>query len=896
MHRFADLLADMRMSTLRRAIDTGLAERYRVEGDLGAGGMATVFLAHDLRHQRKVAIKVLRPEIAAMLGAERFHKEIEVTANLQHPHILGLIDSGVVDGHLYYVMPFVQGESLRARLAREHLLSVDETVRIATTIASALHYAHRHGVIHRDIKPENILLQDGQAMVADFGIALAATESDGRMTETGLSLGTPSYMSPEQASGERQVDARSDIFSLACVVYEMLAGAPPFTGANAHGVLTAVMTRDPEPITIRRHMVPAHVAAAVHAALEKIPADRFVSADEFAEALQRPTERTAAYMHAFRPARAKRMSWAVVAGIAAVSLVGGLAVGRYLRTAPAEASGGTRHWSLMLPEREPLALTGPGPLGVWQSALALSPDGSGLAYVTPSAGSTVLVVRQLDRDSAVVLPGTTGAYHPFFSPDGAWIGFFAGNELRRIARSGGSATTLATVDRPAGAVWATPDRILLFEQDGFRMHWIRASGGGDSSIVLPTQFTTPELLPGGRWAIGQLSSGQLALLSLTDATLLAITRRGVVPLDSVNVADLLFGASPRYVRSGHVVFGTDDGVLMALPFDPGALRVLGEPVPVVTGVRIEEGLGFAEYALASDGTMIFVPGVSQLYGHLAFVDAAGRIDTLPFPRGQYTQLRLSPDGTRLATQIRKPFGGWDVLVMDLESGVRQRVPVEGNYRSFPAHWTPDGRTLMIGIWDPVQFVTRGARLYSLERGTWDTVGFFRGSYMSIAPNGREFVFSDWRTGDLFTRDLQGDTVRRPIPARGFAASFSPDGQWLAWGDVDGGVAVSPLPPTGRVYRVAERGQQPLWSSDGKRLIYRDGRRFHEVAVTTTGGFRAGRPRLIAEGPFVRTFAWNHSLAPDGRLAVLLSAPGESTRELGVITGFDQRLRRLVPRP
>ncbi|MGH7710495.1 MAG: TolB family protein, partial [Gemmatimonadaceae bacterium] len=241
-----------------------------------------------------------------------------------------------------------------------------------------------------------------------------------------------------------------------------------------------------------------------------------------------------------------------------------------------------------------------------------------------------------------------------------------------------------------------------------------------------------------------------------------------------------------------------------------------------------------------------------------------------------------------------PFGGWDVLVMDLATGVRRRVDVEGNYRAFPASWAPDGKTLMIGLWDPVQFLTLGARLYSLEQGTWEDVPPFRGSYLTIAPNGRDFVFSDWRTGELYVRQIRGDTTTTRIPARGFAASFSPNGRWLAWGGVDGGVAVSPVPPTGAIIPVAERGQQPLWSPDGQRLIYRDGRRFYAVAVQTNGGFRAGRPQLIAEGPFIRTFAWNHTIAPDGRLAVLLSAPGESTREIGVVTGFHRELTRLAP--
>src|SRR5512141_2155051 len=232
------------MPTTLEQLSTALADRYRIERELGAGGMATVYLAHDLRHDRKVALKVLRPELSAILGAERFLHEIKTTANLQHPHILPLHDSGEADGLVYYVMPYVEGESLRDRLNREKQLPVEDAVRIAREVADALEYAHQHGIVHRDIKPENILLHGGHAMVADFGIALAASRSDGgsRMTETGMSLGTPHYMAPEQAMGEREITPRADIYALGCVLYEMLAGEPPFMGPTAQAIIARVMT------------------------------------------------------------------------------------------------------------------------------------------------------------------------------------------------------------------------------------------------------------------------------------------------------------------------------------------------------------------------------------------------------------------------------------------------------------------------------------------------------------------------------------------------------------------------------------------------------------------------------------------------------------------------------
>src|SRR3954467_2937565 len=263
-----------------------LAERYEIRREIGRGGMATVYLARDLRHDRLVALKLLDPELRAVLGVERFLGEIRLTAKLQHPNLLPLFDSGEADGLLFYVMPFVEGESLRARLEREKQLPVDEAIHISTSVASALDYAHRHGVIHRDLKPENILMHEGQPLIADFGIALAVSNAGGaRVTQTGLSLGTPQYMSPEQATGDRVIDGRTDIYSLAAMTYEMLTGEPPHTGTTAQSIIAKLMTEDVRPLTVLRRNVPEHVDAAVRHGLEKLAADRFATAGDFALAL-----------------------------------------------------------------------------------------------------------------------------------------------------------------------------------------------------------------------------------------------------------------------------------------------------------------------------------------------------------------------------------------------------------------------------------------------------------------------------------------------------------------------------------------------------------------------------------------------------------------------------------
>jgi serine/threonine-protein kinase len=269
-------------------LSAALAGRYRIDRELGQGGMATVYLAEDLKHRRHVALKVLRPELAATIGAERFLAEIATTANLRHPHILPLFDSGDADGALFYVMPYVEGESLRDRLNREKQLPLADALAIALEVADALSYAHGRGVVHRDIKPENILLENGHAVVADFGIAQAVTDSGGeRLTQTGMVVGTPLYMSPEQANGE-PVDARSDLYALGCITYEMLAGTPPFTGANAM-VVMARHAMDPVPaLRTARPEVPGQVAEAIERALAKTPADRYPSARAWREAIERP--------------------------------------------------------------------------------------------------------------------------------------------------------------------------------------------------------------------------------------------------------------------------------------------------------------------------------------------------------------------------------------------------------------------------------------------------------------------------------------------------------------------------------------------------------------------------------------------------------------------------------
>ncbi|NIM50397.1 MAG: protein kinase, partial [Gemmatimonadales bacterium] len=334
------------MEDLIARLEAALADRYHIERELGRGGMATVYLAEDLKHHRRVAVKVLKPELAAAIGPERFLREIEITGQLNHPHILPLLDSGEADGLLFYVMPYVEGESLADRLDREKQLPLEDALRITAEVADALGFAHSHNVLHRDIKPENILFEGGHAVVADFGLARAITAAGGeRLTETGIAVGTPEYMSPEQVSAEREIDGRSDLYSLACVVYEMLAGEPPFTGPTTESVARQHLTAEPRSVATLRTAVPEEVSQALMKALAKAPADRFLTAEQFMEAVATPSTTPSAEPKTVE----RRLRGVLVGALAVVAVVVATAIVLWLRSTPAAPPGAERPRIAVLP-------------------------------------------------------------------------------------------------------------------------------------------------------------------------------------------------------------------------------------------------------------------------------------------------------------------------------------------------------------------------------------------------------------------------------------------------------------------------------------------------------------------------------------------------------------------
>ena len=490
-----------------------LSERYAIERELGAGGMAVVYLAHDRKLDRDVALKVLRPELGAVLGAERFLTEIKISARLDHPHILTLIDSGDADGMLYYVLPYVRGETLRDKLRRDHQLGLDEALAITKQVGSALDYAHRQGLVHRDIKPENILLQEGEAMLTDFGIALAVTEAAGsRLTQTGLSLGTPQYMSPEQATGDRGVDARSDVYSLASVLYEMLAGEPPVSGGSAQAMIAKLMTEKPTRLRILRDTLPEFVDEAVAKALAKTPADRFASAGEFIRALDAGETRPAA------PAKKRRPATLAVGGIAAVLVLGTAAF-----AARGMLGGGHEQSHASLGQKTQLTVSG----GVYVPAI--SPDGKQLAFVTRTCGAGGCTYSVVEQDvggttTRAILDKATSAYELRWSPDrrnllfngtiGGTFGTYLLSALGGPPRflTPGSASFYADGDSLLIGGAQHPDSVFTIGVsglDGVRRDSIVVRGKGRGLAGL-------SVIPGTHWIVTLILQSQHGLWQVVD--------------------------------------------------------------------------------------------------------------------------------------------------------------------------------------------------------------------------------------------------------------------------------------------------------------------------------------------------------------------------------------------
>ncbi len=880
------------MSDAFERLTTALAERYAIEREVGAGGMATVFVARDLKHDRHVALKVLKPELAVVLGVERFLSEIRVTAHLQHPHILPLFDSGQAGGLIYYVMPHVQGESLRQRLEREKQLPVDAAVEIARAVASALDYAHRHGVIHRDIKPENILFQDGQAVVADFGIALALSAAGGsRLTETGLSLGTPQYMSPEQATGDRAIDARSDIYSLAAVLYEMLAGEPPHTGPTVQSVIAKVVTDRPRPLRALRTSVPPPIESAVQKALAKVPADRFASAAQFAEALMHPAAASVALelpVAGERPLRAP--SVAVVPWALAVLATGAAAWG-WLRPAPNLPVAPVVRFALGFePGFQPVDFRG--------SPVALSPDGSRIIYVgSDSLGGRWLFSRGFERLDPARIPGTQGAAQPFFSPDGQWIGFWQEGRLRKLSLSGGAVATICEVASLEGATWGADD-VIVFGASG-PLYRVAAAGGKAEVVAGPDtargqEYRWPEFLPDGRALLFTLVDGsgpRLAALSLED--------RRVRLLDQT-------GFSPHYVDGGFVVFAQSDGTLFAAPFDPRRVHFSGPPEPVAEEVRVGQ-LSVAKVGMSRSGSLVYLSGTTPLRD-MVMVDRTGRGQALPAPLDRYLYPRFSPDGRRIAVAIAHTGAGIfssDIWVYELGSRSLSRLTFD-SINMFP-EWARDGAH--VAFVRQLRAITQEGlfRIAADGSGVPETLLVRPQSVWEVqfTPDGRTMVFRENHPQthrDIWIAPVDSPQGARPLlrtPFEERAIALSPDGHWLAYVSNETGsneVYVRRLLEGSARWRVSMRGgTEPRWGRAGRELFFRNGDSLYAVAMQLGAELRAGPPRALFGGKYQVALAGNgiaYDVSPDGgRFLMVREQASRWREELNVVLHWFDPIRR-----
>ena len=878
-------------------LNAALEGRYAIERELGEGGMATVYLADDLKHERKVALKVLKPELAAVVGAERFLTEIKTTANLQHPHILPLFDSGEADTFLFYVMPYVEGESLRERLEREKQLPVDEAVRIATAVANALQTAHEQGIIHRDIKPANILLRRGEPLIADFGIALAVgAAGSNRLTETGLSLGTPYYMSPEQATGDQFVGPSTDTYALGSVLYEMLVGDPPYPGSTAQAVLGKIIAGKPVSAMEHRPSTPANVDAAVRKALEKLPADRFRSAQDFVRALGDEHFRYGEAVVGVVDADSgpwKRLSIGLAALAAVSTAVAGWAL---LRPEPPKL---VQRFSLALSE-------GQAPIE-W---LSLSPDGSAMVSAYPNEdGEMQLWLRRFDGELAPTpIPGTEReAWDPIISPTGEEVAFVQDGRLKVARLQGGLIRVLA--DSVNCCMRWGPDEFIYYQNARQGISRVPVTSvGGVGEPVIQREESDGDL---GYFQV--LPGGEVAVFTVWGDT----TRIEAMRLDTRERKILVAGGMRPYVTpTGHLVFGTAEGQILAAPFDSEALELTGPEVPLIDGVYLR-GVTDPSFSLSESGTLAYwlSPQGTALDLTPMWVERGGAAREID-PRwrvqgdGTYSSLALSPDGIRLAISILDSEGRYDLWVKQLDNGPLSPLTVEGRI-NYHATWSRDGQSVTfasnragnVDLW-----AKRADGSGTVELVLDRELGIHEALY-SNSPDGTRLVFREGSVtfggGDLYAIP-PGDSVPVPLVATDFSEyspALSPNGRWLAYVSNRSGeneIYVSPFPDagSGQVPVSTDGGTEPLWAHSGRELFYRNGaNELVAVQVTENPTFAAGQQDVLfsmTDYLFGLGYHPQYDVSPDDQRFVMLRIDGEvGGSELILVQNFFEELRERV---
>ena len=889
---------------------TSLKDRYEIEREVGAGGMATVYLARDLRHDRHVALKLLNPDLGAVLGLERFLAEIKVTANLQHPNLLPLFDSGEAGGLLFYVMPFVEGESLRARLEREKQLPIDEAVRISVAIANALEYAHQHGVIHRDLKPENILMQAGQPVVADFGIALAVSKAGGnRITQTGLSLGTPQYMSPEQATGDRVIDGRSDIYSLAAMTYEMLSGEPPHTGSTAQAIIARVLTDRPRSIRSTRSAVPEYVEATVEHGLEKLPADRYSTAREYAEALQgRGAMSTTANASRQMATRTSGAGWRarlrdpLVIGLGVAFVFAGAAAARFASRATPDSLK-TIRYVLWAPDSMRPTVGTPWPA-------AISPDGSTIVYFSPgssAAGAGALALLRSHEVDPHIIPGTEGGTQPTFSPDGQWLAFETSSKEMKVRLDGSAPVTIAKGGANNGVAWTTHDELIVGATGAAHgLSHVPTAGGDLVPLTHPdsarkeTDHLWPVALDDGRTIVfaiyhGSVTTSELAVTSLDDGK---VTKLGIK------------GVRPLAVLDGHLVYLQADGIIMARPFDARGHKLTGVPVPVHDPVFVEPANNGNSYVyVSSGGALVRARGSGRSL--LAEIGRGGASRPIVAQYHSYFSPRVSSDGAHIlvgrSEASNSGIWSYDALTKTFSA-------VSGTDRATGANWAADGKGFIVStiagehegsagsgeIWRFAGAGSAGTKLADIPGMVPEDA--------QIAPDGKTILFTAYRSPSwsLFIVHLDSaGVIRDYFTSTGTTVvatpRLSPDGHWVAFNSDESGTSelyVRSYPnPATRIQVSAGGGADPIWARDGSKIYYRSGRALMAARISTAPEFRMlGRDTVVANadpmlGP-LQGIVSQYDIDRDGRFVGL--APLARDFDIVVspnwITEFRERIR------
>ncbi len=850
-----------------------LSNRYTIERELGRGGMAIVYLATDLRHRRRVAVKVLHPELSATVGAQRFLREIETAARLSHPHILPLYDSGQAEGVFYYVMPHVEGESLRDLLERERQIGLEETLEIVESVAAALDYAHDRGVIHRDVKPANILFQGGQALVADFGIAVAVSAAGGRrLTETAFPVGTPAYMSPEQAMGHRDLDPRSDVYSLGAMVYEMLVGEPPHVGTSAQAVIAKILSETPMPIRRIRELIPSNVEAAVQRALARSPGDRFRSAGEFSAALTDPSFALPATTSATEHRPIKR-SWKRLGIGAAVATVPAAALAAWMWAWGEPPSGVSRSY-VAFPLEEAL-------LPSWGQSVALSPEGANLAYIGPFEEGTAVWVKARGELRARRLAATQGAFQVGFDASGEHLVVLVkqgeGEAVLRVPLAGGPPTPWVK-RRYIGAVsWGSDG--FLYAGTGSELLRIPEEGGELEVLLRAKDLDgwipyahTPYVhaLPRGR---GVLFTVLGFMGEWRDAEI------GVLDLRTGEHRMLMPGAGAWYTETGHLLVLRADGTLFGVPFDLDALTVDGVPVPLLDDVAtfgaFDPERGMFDLDISANGTLVYLSAgptnTGRQRGEVVWISRSGVIMPLDpgwrFDLALGPALSLSPDGTRLLLTLRAEASD-DIWIKQLPDGPLTRLTFNPAEDIRP-HWSSDGQlvlylscheldgepggTPVCDLYETRPDGAGDARLVlALGEGIWDAAPSEGSEWLLLRVGTPE---TERGSRDVLALRPGADSTVVPILTTEFeetAPALSPDGRWLAYQSDESGrweIFVRPFPSTddGKWQISADGGVTPLWAHSGRELFYlTPENEMVSVAVDAGSRFTVGDSEVLFE--------------------------------------------------